>query len=342
MADGPLDPQPILDVGMGFFRSKTLLCAVEMGLFSELARGAQRQDALTAALGLHPGHAPDFLDGLVAMGFLERDGLGASAVYRNTALTDHFLDRAKPTYVGGVLEMVNARLYRFWGSLGEALRSGEAQNEAKETGRSLFESLYADPAALEGFLAGMQGASLSNMQAFAERFDFSRYRTLCDVGGASATLCRAVAARHPHLRCTSFDLPPVEPIARRAIAADGLADRVTTAAGDFFHDALPRADVITMGMVLHDWNLETKRMLIAKAYEALPAGGALVAIEHLIDDERRDNVFGLMMSLNMLIETGDGFDYTGADFAGWCRDAGFTRTEVLPLRGPASAAVAYK
>jgi hypothetical protein len=212
----------------------------------------------------------------------------------------------------------------------------------KHTGKPLFEGLYADPAGLEIFMNAMQGASLPNFQAFAERFDFSRYRTLCDVGGASATLSRVVAARHPHLRCTSWDLPAVEPIAQRAIAAAGLEQRVSTASGDFFRDPLPGADVITMGMILHDWNLETKRMLIAKAYQALPEGGALVAIEHLIDDERRENVYGLMMSLNMLIELGDGFDYTGADFAGWCRDAGFRRSEVIHLRGPASAAVAYK
>jgi hypothetical protein len=342
MPTPPLDPQPIMDVGLGFFRSKTLLCAVELGLFSELARGPRSGSAIGTQLGLHPRATPDFLDGLVAMGLLEREGSGAGAEYRNTKLTDYYLDRAKPSYMGGILEMMNARLYRFWDNLGEALRTGEAQTEAKHSGRNLFETLYNDPTSLEGFLMGMQGASLPNMHAFAERFDFSRYRTLCDVGGASATLSRAVAARHPHLRCTSFDLPPVEPIAKRAIAADRLSERVKTMAGDFFQDPLPRADVITMGLILHDWNLETKRMLIAKAHEALPDGGAFVAIENLIDDERRENVYGLMMSLNMLMETGDGFDFTGADFAGWCGEAGFTRTEVLHLRGPASAAIAYK
>lgn len=342
MPESPLDPQPILDVGLGFFRSKTLLCAVELGLFSELARGPRTGSAIGTTLGLHPRATPDLLDSLVAMGFLEREGSGTGAEYRNTEITDHYLDRAKPSYVGGILEMMNARLYRFWGDLGEALRTGEPQTEGKHSGTPLFEALYSDPASLEGFLMGMQGASLPNMHALAERFDFSRYGTLCDVGGASATLSRTVAARHPHLRCTSFDLPPVEPIAKRAIAAEGLSERVTTVAGDFFRDSLPQADVITMGMILHDWNLETKRMLIGKAYAALPEGGAFVVVENLIDDERRENVYGLMMSLNMLIETGDGFDFSGADFAGWCRDAGFARTEVLHLRGPASAAIAYK
>ena len=136
--------------------------------------------------------------------------------------------------------------------------------------------------------------------------------------------------------------PKVKPIATRRIEGAGLSDRVQAVAGDFFADPLPKADVITMGMILHDWNLEKKRMLVAKAFDALPPGGAFVAVEHLIDDARRTNVFGLMMSLNMLIEFGDAFDYTGAEFSAWCRDAGFRRTEILPLRGPASAAVAYK
>jgi hypothetical protein len=337
-----LDPAPILEAGFGFWASKTVLSAVEIGVFTELAKGHRTRDELRDALGISARGAMDLFDALVALGFLQREGHGEGAIYMNTALTDHFLDRAKPTYIGGMLEMLEARLYRYWGDLTEALRTGKPQNEIKHTGAPMFATLYSDPVRLEQFMNAMQGISLPNFEALAEKFDFSRYETLCDVGGANALLSRTVAARHPHLRCTSWDLPVVAPIAARAIAAAGLSDRVKPAAGDFFADALPRADVITMGMILHDWNLEHKRMLIGKAYDALPTGGALIAIENLIDDDRRTNAFGLLMSLNMLIEFGEAFDYTGADFAGWCRDAGFTHTEVIPLRGPASAAVAYK
>jgi 16S rRNA G1207 methylase RsmC len=178
--------------------------------------------------------------------------------------------------------------------------------------------------------------------ALADKFDWSPYKTLCDVGGAEGILAISVARANPHMTCTTADLPPVEPIAKWKIEQAGLQDRVSTAVIDFFKDDLPKADVITMGMVLHDWDLPTKKMLIAKAYDALPEGGAFIAIEQLIDDARRENVFGLMMSLNMLIEGGDAFDYTGADFAGWCEEAGFRRCEVLHLAGPSSAAIAYK
>jgi len=342
MAKTPLDPAPIIETAFGFLPAKTLLSAVQLGVFSELAKGGRTRDDLGTALGIHPRGAIDLFDALVALGFLQREGKGERAIYMNSELSDEFLDRAKPNYVGGMLEMLEARLYRYWGDLTEALRTGKPQNEIKHTGAPMFATLYSDPARLEQFMNAMQGISKPNFEALAERFDFSRYKTLCDVGGANALLSRTIAARHPHLRCTSWDLPVVEPIAKRAIAAAGLSDRVTPAGGDFFTDALPRADVITMGMILHDWNLEHKRMLIGKAYEALPDGGAFLVIENLIDDDRRTNAFGLLMSLNMLIEFGDAFDYSGADFAGWCYEAGFKSTEVIPLRGPASAAVAYK
>ena len=238
--------------------------------------------------------------------------------------------------------MLNGRLFKFWNDLPEALRTGKPQNETKHGDKGMFEELYADPARLEQFLGGMTGLSRLNFEAFAEKFDFSRFKTLCDVGGATGLLSVEVAKRHPHMRCVSFDLAAVEPIAVRSIAATGLSDRVTTASGDFFTDPLPKADVITMGMILHDWNLERKKQLIRAAYEALPAGGAFVAIEALIDDARRENLFGLLMSLNMLIEFGDAFDYSGADFQTWCREAGFQRFEVIHLFGPSSAAIAVK
>lgn len=338
----PPDPGHILQVGLGFFGSRALLSAVELELFTVLARRALTGEELRAALGLAPRAVPDFPDALVALRFLEREGDGPGARYKNTPQTAAFLDKHSPAYLGGILEMAAARLYPFWGSLTEALRTGQPQNEIKRTGQPMFAELYADPARLEQFMRAMAGISAGNFRALAERFDFSRYQTLCDVGGATGQLSCLVAARHPHLRCTSFDLPVVEPIAREWIARAGLSERVTTAAGDFFAAPLPKADVVTMGMILHDWNLEKKRHLVRAAYDALPPGGAFIAVEALIDDARRENAFGLLMSLNMLIEFGDAFDYTGADFAGWCREAGFQRTEVLPLVGPSSAAIAWK
>jgi SAM-dependent methyltransferase len=342
MSQAELDPSQIMQVGMGFWPSKTVLSAVELELFTHLGAEAMTGEEIRDRLGLHQRAIYDFLDALVALGFLNRNGDGTEARYRNTSETAAFLDKRSPAYVGGILEMCNARLYRFWGDLTEALQTGEPQNEIKHTGRPMFEELYSDPARLEQFMAAMQGISLGNFHALAETFDFSKYETVCDVGGATGQLCTILAERHPHLRCISYDLPVVAPIAEKHIAASGLSDRVATASGDFFADPLPRADVITMGLILHDWNLDRKMQLIRSAYEALPDGGAFIIIENLIDDARRENAFGLMMSLNMLIEFGDAFDFTGSDFAGWCREVGFREVEIVPLTGPSSAGIAYK
>jgi hypothetical protein len=337
-----ISPNNILQIGFGFWASKTLLSAVELAVFSELADGPKSGPELQGAIGLHPRATFDFLDTLVALGLLERDGSGESARYANTPATARLLVKSSPQYIGGILEMANARLYRFWADLTTALKTGLPQNEIKETGKSMFEALYADPARLEQFMDAMSGISMGNFIAFAEKFDFSSYKTLADIGGATGQLSAIVATRHPHVRCRTCDLPEVQPIAERRLRAQHLDDRVSVESIDFFADEFPKADVITMGMILHDWNLENKKMLIGKACRALPAGGAFVAIENIIDDERRKNAFGLMMSLNMLIEFGEAFDFTGAQFDEWCKDAGFSRCEVIPLAGPASAAVAYK
>lgn len=336
------DPSPILQAAFGFWSSKVVLTAVEFDLFTKLGDRRLTASQLGRELGLHPRGTYDFFDALVAMKFLERHGSGPEAVYFNTPACAHYLDRSSARYVGGTLEMLNARLFKFWNDLPDGLKTGKPQNEIKHSQKPLFEELYSDLPRLEQFMGAMTGLSRINFEAFAEKFDFSKYKTLCDVGGATGLLSIEAAKRHPHLRCTSFDLPQVEPFAKKWIAQAGLSSCVATASGDFFRDPLPRADVITMGMILHDWNLEKKMHLIRSAYDALPPGGAFVAIEALIDDDRRENLFGLLMSLNMLIEFGDAFDFSGADFRKWCGEAGFKRFEVIHLAGPSSAAVAYK
>lgn len=331
-------PEQILQVGLGFWASKTLLSAVELELFTELARHPLPLAELQSRLGLHPRSARDFFDALVSMGFLEREG----QTYRNAPATDLYLDKHKSTYVGGVLEMCNHRLYPFWAHLTEALRTGRPQNEARDGSMPIFEALYADPARLKQFLCAMTGISNGANRAIARLFPWSKYRTFADVGTAQGDLAVQIAAHNQHLQGIGFDLPEVAPIFEEYASANGVANRLRFQPGDFSNDALPKVDVITMGHILHDWNLETKKMLIAKAYEALPQGGALIVYEAIIDDERRKNTFGLLMSLNMLIETPGGFDYTGADCSAWMKTAGFRETRVEHLLGPDSMVVATK
>ncbi len=337
-------PESIMQIGTGFWASKILLTAVKFQLFTKLAEqpGMPAAEVKTMLnLKCSDRNVYDFLDALTTFGFLSREGLLETAVYSNSVDTDFFLDKKKPSYIGGMLEMLNTRLYGFWGNLEEGLITGLPQNEAKHGG-NVFAEIYADPARLHEFVNAMSGIQMGNFMAFAQQFDFSRYKTLTDVGGAAGLLCLMVAMHQPHMSCTSFDLPPVEPIANDTIQHFNLSDRVKTAAGDFFESPIQPSDVVVMGNILHDWDEETKLMLMKKAFDAIPEGGAFVAIEGIIDDERKKNAFGLMMSLNMLIETGKGFDYTFADFNAWAKKVGFKSTAILPLTGPSSAAIAYK
>src|SRR6516165_7562639 len=330
-------PDAIMQLGFGYWGSKTLLSAVELGLFTELARGPLALEDIRTRLNLHERSARDFLDALVALGMVQRQ----EESYANTPATELYLDRAKPTYMGGMLEMMSARLFRFWADLTEGLKTGAPQNEAKRGG-DLFDTLYSDPGRLEQFLAAMTGLSLGIAHALAGKFPWSQYRSFVDVGVAQGGLPVVLAQAHEHLTGIGADLPVVGPIFDRYVAAHGLQDRLTFAKLDFFNDPLPKGDVVIMGHILHDWDLPTKKMLVGKAYDAVPAGGSLIVFEAIIDDERRANAFGLLMSLNMLIETRGGFDYTGADCAGWMREAGFRQTRVEHLSGPDSMVVAVK
>ncbi|MEK6283913.1 MAG: methyltransferase [Acidobacteriota bacterium] len=334
----PVTPDNIMQLGLGFWGSKTLLSAVELGLFTELAKGPMPAEAVGERLKLHLRGLRDFLDALVSLRMLERDSAG---LYANTPEADMFLDRTKPSYIGGMIEMANERLYAFWGSLTEALRTGRPQNEAK-SGGNFFEALYADPERLEGFLSAMTGLSLGAARAIAQKFPWSDYQTFIDIGGAQGGVPVQVALAHPHLTGGNFDLPAVGPVFEKYVAQHGLNERLRFYPGDFFNDRLPSADVLVMGHILHDWNMEEKQMLLKKAHDALPIGGALIVHEALIDDDRRENKLGLMMSLNMLIETPGGFDYTGADCSRWMREAGFRETRVEHLVGPDSMVIGIK
>ena len=332
-----ITPDRILQTGLAFWDAKTLLSAVEMELFTELAKHPEDLKTLQGRLGLHPRGARDFLDALVALGFLQRiDG-----VYHNAPETDLFLDKAKPSYVGGILEMANHRLYPYWGSLTTALRTGEPQNESKG-GHDPFTALYADPARLREFLRAMSGVSRGANMAIARKFPWAQYQSCADIGTAQGDLVTQIALAQPHLRGTGFDLPEVGPIFEDYIAENGLTERVSFTGGSFFTDALPEADVLLFGHILHDWDLDTKMMLLRKAHAALPSGGAVVVYDAIIDDDRSKNAFGLMMSLNMLIETPGGFDYTGADCIGWMREAGFKECSVEHLVGPDSMVIGIK
>ena len=330
-------PDRILKIGHAFQEAKVLLSAVELGLFTTLANGPLDAATLRQRLAIDARGAHDFFDALVAIGLLDRDDDGR---YTNTDEAARYLDRQQSDYVGGELQFLNAQLYAKWDLLTPALKTGKPQSGARAAGN--YPARYADQAALEGFAKAQTTQTLSVARELAVKFPWRDYKTIIDIGAAEGCLLVEIAQNHGHLTGGGFDLPPLKPTFDRYVQEHGLSDRLCFDAGDFFQDPLPTAEVLVIGRVLHNWDLATKTMLLTKAYGALPVGGALIVYERLIDDERRVNAAGLLASLNMLIMTAGGFDYTGADCVDWMRDAGFHDMCVEPLTAEQSMVVGFK
>jgi len=326
-------PETIMQLTRAYAGSKALVSAVELGLFTTLADGPLTGDVLRAKLGLQPRGSTDWLDALVSLGTLKRD----DDLYANTAATDFYLDRAKPTYLGGMVIGMAADTSH-WDSLTAALQTGRPQIEGDQD----FLDQYRDPASFTEFMHQMTGLSMAAAQAIADKFPWSRYRTVIDVGAAEGCMPVQLALRHPQLTGGGFDLPIVRPAFESHVARHGLTDRLRFYPGDFFTDPLPPADVLIMGHILHNWSLDQKLDLLGKAYRTLPDGGALIVYESLIDDDRRTNTFGLLLSVAMLLVTHDGFGYTSAQCRSWMSDIGFRDSYVEPLAGPDSMVVGLK
>jgi hypothetical protein len=328
--------QRVIALAYSFREAKALLSAVELGVFDALADGPLALEVLRHRIGVDRRGARDFLDALVALGLLGRDAQGR---YSNTAPAEQHLVKGKPAYVGGLLRHLNDREYPYWAELTAALRSGKAQFGRAE---GHYADLYADAANAESFAEAMSGATLLTAEALALRFPWQNYRSLIDIGSAEGCLPVAIALAHPHITGGGFDLPAVGKAFERYVAKNHLSDRLRFYPGDFLKDPLPQGDVLVMGRVLHNWDLATKRVLLGKAYAALPSGGALIAYERLIDDDRRTNATGMLSSLNMLIMTKGGFDFSGADCIGWMQEAGFRDMRVERLTYEQSMVVGLK
>jgi DNA-binding Lrp family transcriptional regulator len=334
-------PERILEMGQGFWASKALMSATKLGVFTELERnGPQTVEKLEDALGLHPRSSRDFLDALVALDLLEREHYE----YRNTPEASAFLVADKPTSFVGWLEMVNDRLYPFWGDLETALRTGEPQNELDDPASHPFEDVvYQDDHILEQFVGAMTSLSMGTAEALAHEFPWADHETMVDLGTSEGVVPKRVAEENPHVRAIGADLPRVEPHFHEFTGESPAADRIEFRVADFFADeSLPAADVYVLGHILHDWAFDEKRAILSKVSDAVTPGGAVVVYGTMIDEERRNAELPLLMSLNMLIETPAGYDYTPGQCIEWLHDIGFEGGEARPLPGPETMVVARR
>jgi 2-polyprenyl-3-methyl-5-hydroxy-6-metoxy-1,4-benzoquinol methylase len=306
------DPAALKLLGNAFCAAKLLLTAAELGVFTALDQAPATGSEVAAALGLHPRGVPDFLDALVAMGLLAKtDGR-----YFNTTAAANLLVRGRGSYIGGYLERANRMLYPAWGRLGDALRTGRPQ------AADAFAAMSADPAKLSQFLNMMDSVNGQLVPDIAAALAWENYGSIADVGGARGNLAARLALAHPHLRGVVFDLPVIEAPANEHLAALGVADRVRYQPGDFFTDPMPLADVVILGHVLHNWSPAERAMLVKKAYDAVSPGGALLVYDAMLDPEPTD-LSKILVSLNMLLVTEGGSEYTAADCMGWMSEAGF-------------------
>jgi SAM-dependent methyltransferase len=332
------DYDRLIDVAFSFWQTHALYAAVQLDLFTALHDGPKTAPELAAAVALHPRAAKPLLEALVALRLLE---CRAAGHYANADVASRFLSRRGGAYLGDLFAFAAARLVPVWMRLPDALRSGEPQNEAL-TERDYYANLCGDADRLAMFMSAMDALSAEAAERVAEVFPWRRYRSFLDAGGGRGALAIRVSRRHPHLRGINFDLPAVRPYFDQHVAAAGFAERITFAAGDFFRDPLPRADVIVMGHVLHNWGGDDKRRLIRAAWESLPADGALLIYEWFAGDECHRHLLGLLMSLNMLLVTREGCAIGMDECEGLLREGGFRGTECLPLSGPCSMVIGWK
>lgn len=342
-----LSPVPLMQLATGFRAFKTLAAAHELDMFTHLSAtgstvgtAGMTADELGHALGVDERPAAMLLAGCASLGLLEKvDGR-----YRNSPLAEEFLVRGKPYYFGGIVQMFDKRLYAGWGKLAEALRTNRPTTWDPTAQQSLFEC--EDPLMLAVFWEAMHSLSIFTARVLGDAIDFSRFARVLDVGGGSGAYDIELCRRYPHLSATVFDLPFVTELAEAKVRAAGLDGRITMAAGDFFADAaLPEGhDVILLSMIMYDWSEQHDREILRKCYEALPSGGAVIICELLVNDELTGPPAAALMSLNMLVETERGCNYTPAQYAAGLTDTGFRdiHTVWFEAAGANGAVIGYK
>jgi len=326
----------LLKIHMAYWPSQVLLTAVELDLFNTLGDENLTAQELGERLGLsHPRGTYDFFDALVALDFLDREGEGESGRYKNIPEMQWLLTSDSAMMFEG---------YEVWSNLATALKTGKSL-KLPENHDPKLNSTYADVYYVDGpqeYFYAMESLQQQNFVRLAEIFDFSKYGSMSDIGCASGLLARTVHQAFPQLTIVCFDLPSVTPHVQKLLDTDGVSDQISVVSGNFFEDDLPHADIIAMGNILHNWEIGKKKILIQKAFAALPEQGAFIVIEDLIDNKRRNHPSSLLLSLNMLIEFGDGYNFTAQEFEQWCLDAGFKSCEFIKLTETGTAAIAYK
>jgi len=334
----PPEPALILDYIEAFRRSKAMFTAVRLGVFDELEQQPRTAEHLADRLHLNASALPRLLDACVALGLLEREGNG----YRNAPIAARYLVSTSPDTLSGYIVYSDQSLYELWSRLGDAVREGTNRWVQVFGGRNaLFDFYFRDEVATASFLGGMHGLGQISSSKVIRAFDLTNFHHLADLGGATGHLAIAACEAYPNLRASVVDLAPVIPFAQKHVAQSSAADRLETIVGDFFADPLPAADLYSLGRILHDWSEDRITLLLAKIFAALPAGGALLVVEKLLEEDRSGPLAALMQDLNMLVCT-DGKERTLSEYEALLRNAGFHQISAKRTGAPLDAILAIK
>ena len=334
----PPDPGTVLDLIEAFRRSKVMFAAVAFGIFDRLSESPEVATTLAAHLGADRDALERLLDACVAFGFLSKLG----GVYSNQPVAETYLRRSSPQTLTGYILYSNNALYPMWGKLEDAVREGTHRwQQTFGHDGNIFDHFFRTEESRRDFIAGMNGFGMISSPKVVAAFDLSRFTRLVDLGGATGHLAIAACERYAALHGAVFDLAPVIELAKEFVTKSPVSDRVDLIAGDFFSDPLPEADLYSVGRILHDWSDEKVRGLLAKIHQALPAGGALLVAERLLDEDKTGPLPTLLQSLNMLICT-EGKERTLSEYATLLCDAGFAEVEGRRTDAPLDAILAVK
>jgi 8-O-methyltransferase len=330
------DPYDVMFVGWSFVRSRLLSAALELGVFAALAERPLGGAELSARLGLHPRAARDFLDALAAVGLLSR----ADGRYGNSPAAARHLLPDRDGYVGGFLRMTSELMGNDAQGLTGLLRTGDARGQ-NTAGEVPFTRIFHDPERLRLFLSAMDSFSTAVAEGLCASLDWSGYRTFSDIGGARGNLAARLAAAHPWLAGTVLDRPAMKAPFEDLVAERGVGDRLAFVGGDFFVDDLPRADVVILGSVLHDWPDERRLELLRRAHSAVLDGGCLVVYDTMLDEER-SRPESLLLSLVMMTQSAHASGFSAAQCRQWVTRAGFTVRRTVSLPALTTAVIARK
>ncbi len=331
------DPLEIYRLRDGFYATDLVAAAlVHLDFFTWLAAHPSDKATLCRELQITARPADVMLTLFTALDFVE----AANGVFSVTAMAREHLVKTSPWFVGPYYAALKDR--PVCQDYVKVLRTGRTANWGSLKNEKDWHQAMEDEAFASQFTAAMdcRGAYLG--PAMAGQVDCRGHTRLLDVAGGSGIYACCLVARHPHLRASVLEKPPVDKVAGAAIARRGFADRVSVVPGDMLADAWPAdCDVHLISNVLHDWDEPVVKQLLQKSFQALPPGGLLVIHDAHIN-ETKSGPLPVAKYSALLMHSTEGKCYSTAEIGDYLRETGFTDIRFTPTAADRSIITARR